>query len=78
MERNEYILLCQKASIIQDKQQKEKYSVLLNGIEYFPYCYAMMFDKKGSALNVAILQDKKTDSIATCLIEQVERKEKND
>ena len=78
MDRNDYILLCQKVSVLDDKERKEEFVVLFNGIEYFPYYYSMTFDKKGNALNIAVLQDKKANSTTACLIEQIERKYKND
>lgn len=64
MDRNEYLKLCQKASMCTSKSMQIPSNLLVKHAEivYYPYGYEMTFDKRKTR-NTAILKDLKANAI---------------
>lgn len=72
MDRKEFLLMCQRASLFDLKEIPEEYIVISDGIKYIPVGYELTF-KKGEPLHTAILQDRKSSSITYARLENVKR-----
>lgn len=66
MERKRYLELCQKYAVGQDV------TVSYDGSEYYPLRYELGFNGAGELVHVAIMKDKKANSIIHCGLEGVE------
>lgn len=73
MDRNEYLKLCQKASMYTSKSMRIPSNLLVKceNIAYLPYGYKMTFDK-GKPRNTAILKDLKANAIIYADLERIE------
>lgn len=78
MERTDFLKLCQKCAIVQKghydrhKDIADEFTVILNGIKYFPVKYELYFDTKGVARHTAILRDWNSNSIVSARLDRVE------
>lgn len=72
MDRKEFLLLCQRASLFDLKEVPEEYMVVSDGVKYIPIGYELTF-KKGEPEHTAILQDRKARSITRARLEGVNR-----
>lgn len=74
MDRNEYLKLCQKASMHTSKSMQIPSNLLVKceNIVYCPYGYEMTFDK-GITRNTAILHDLRANAIIYADLERIEK-----
>lgn len=74
MDRNEYLKLCQKASMYTSKSMQIPSNLLVKceNIAYLPYGYKMTFDE-GVTLNTAILKDLKANAMVYANLERVKQ-----
>lgn len=72
MDRKEFLLMCQRASLFDLKEIPEEYIVISDGIKYIPIGYELKFNK-GEPRHTAILQDRKSNSIIYARLESVTR-----
>ena len=69
IERNEFLRMCQKVSVLKSgicgiKQNvPDELMVVYNEIKYYPVAYELSFDDKGNVKHTAILHDLKANSI---------------
>lgn len=77
MQRNLYLQLCQKCSVLPSgicgikENVPDDLKVVHNGIIYYPQAYKLSFDNKGGVLHTAILHDLKANSIINADLEKV-------
>lgn len=80
IERNGFLRMCQKVSMLKSeicgiKQNvPDELKVIHNGIEYYPTAYELSFDK-GQPVHTAILHDLKANSIVNVDLERVTKYE---
>ena len=83
MERNIYLQMCQRVSMLKNgicgikENVPDDLKVVHNGIIYYPQAYKLSFDNKGGVLHTAILHDLKTNAIIECNLERVEKYEQS-
>lgn len=76
MQRNLYLQLCQRVSILKSgicgikENVPDDLKVIFNGIVYYPVAYELSFDK-GKTVHKAILHDLKANSITYADLERV-------
>ena len=69
MDRNIFLQMCQKVSVLKNgvcgikENVPDELMVVYNGINYYPVAYELSFDDKGNARHTAILHDLKANSI---------------
>ena len=71
MNRAEYLLMCQKASMFDGKKVPEALRVKYDGVEYMPKGYEMTF-KNGNPLHTAVLKDIKANSVVYAALDRIE------
>lgn len=68
IERNEFLKMCQKVSVLKNgicnikENVPDDLKVIFNGIVYYPVAYELSFDK-GRTVHTAIIHDLKANSI---------------
>ena len=78
MQRNLYLQLCQKCSVLPSgicgikENVPDELKVIYNGIAYYPVSYELSFDDKGNSIHTAILKDLKANSLLYCELENIE------
>ena len=77
MDRNDYLILCQKVSalpveILNERKGQEQYKVYFEGIPYIPFGYEMRFNN-GERKNIAILKDMKANSVIRADLDNVQQ-----
>lgn len=83
MERNIYLQMCQRVSMLKNgicgikENVPDDLKVVHNGIIYYPQAYKLSFDNKGGVLHTAILHDLKANAIIECNLERVEKYEQS-
>lgn len=80
MERKEYLEMAQKCAILPCKaytmkQIPDELKVVYDANEYYPFAYELAFDKRGSAIHIAILHDLNTNSVQKARLELVKKYE---
>ena len=71
MDRNIYLQLCQRVSVLKSgicgikENVPDELMVVYNGIKYYPVAYELSFDDKGNVKHTAILHDLKVNSITS-------------
>lgn len=73
MDRNEYLQMAQKCSILDFVNIPEDLLVVFNGIKYMPYGYDIRF-KEGKPIHNAILRDLNANSLTYAILGQVDKK----
>ena len=82
MERNIYLQMCQRVSMLKNgicgiKQNvPDELKVVHNGIVYYPVSYELSFNN-GQPTHTAILHDLQANSITKCDLERVEKYEQS-
>ena len=77
MQRDIYLKLCQKVSVLKNgicgikENVPDELKVISNGIAYYPVAYELSFDDKGNVRHTAILHDLKANSIMNANLEKV-------
>ena len=77
MQRNDYLQVCQKVSVLKNGIIGIKENVpnelkdVCNGIKYYPVAYKLSFDDKGNVRHTAILHDLYANSITDADLEMV-------
>ena len=77
MQRNLYLQLCQRCSVLPSgicgikENVPDDLKVVHNGIVYYPQAYKLSFDNNGNALHTAILKDLKAYCIVECRLDKV-------
>lgn len=80
MERNIFLQMCQKVSMLKSgicgikENVPNELKVIHNGIEYYPISYELSFDN-GQPTHTAILHDLKANSITNANLERVTKYE---
>lgn len=79
MQRNDYLQVCQKVSMLKSKSGikqnvPDDLKVIYNGIIYYPVAYELSFDE-GRPKHTAILHDLKANSITSADLEKVTKYE---
>ena len=80
MDRNIFLQMCQKCSILHGgicgikENVPDKLKVIYNGIAYYPVSYELSFDN-GKPTHTAILHDLHTNSITNADLERVTKYE---
>ena len=83
MERNIYLQMCQRVSMLKNgicgikENVPDDLKVVHNGIIYYPQAYKLSFDNKGGVLHTAILHDLKANAIIECNLGRVEKYEQS-
>ena len=72
MERNEFLLMCQRVSALEFKSVPMCDRVKFDGVVYFPCGYEMAFNK-GVPQHTAILRDLNANTIIYANLERVEK-----
>ena len=81
IERNEFLQMCQKVSVLKNgvcgikENVPDELKVIYNGIAYYPVSYELSFDDKGNVRHTAILHDLKANSIMNVNLERVTKYE---
>ena len=81
MDRNLYLELCQKVSVLKNgicgikENVPNELMVVYNGIKYYPSAYELSFDDKGNVRHTAILHDLKANSIINADLRKVKKEE---
>ena len=76
MNRDEYLKMCQKVSVLKNgicgikENVPDELKVIHNGIEYYPVSYKLSFDN-GKPTHTAILHDLKANSIMNADLQKV-------
>lgn len=71
MQRNDYLQVCQKVSVLKNgisgikENVPNELKVVYNGIKYYPVAYKLSFDDKGNVRHTAVLHDLKANSITS-------------
>ena len=82
MERNIYLQMCQRVSMLKNgicgikENVPDDLKVVHNGVVYYPVAYELSFDK-GQPTHTAILHDLKANAIIECNLERVEKYEQS-
>ena len=84
MNRDEYLKMCQKVSILKNgicgikENVPDELKVIYNGITYYPVAYILSFDN-GKPTHTAILHDLKANATTEAKLERVTKygKERN-
>ena len=82
MERNIYLQMCQRVSMLKNgicgikENVPDDLKVVHNGVVYYPVAYELSFDK-GQPKHTAILHDLKENAIIECNLERVEKYEQS-
>ena len=77
MQRNDYLQVCQKVSVLKNgiigikENVPNELKVVCNGIKYYPVAYKLSFDDKGNVRHTAILHDLYANSITDADLEKV-------
>ena len=80
IERNEFLQMCQKVSVLKNgiggikENVLNELKVIHNGIAYYPVSYELSFDN-GKPTHTAILHDLKANSIMNVDLEKVTKYE---
>ena len=80
MQRNEFLKMCQKVSMLKSgilgikENVPDELKVVHNSIIYYPVAYELSFDK-GQPKHTAILHDLQANSITKCDLERVAKYE---
>ena len=80
MNRDEYLKICQKVSVLKNgicgikENVPNELKVIYNGIAYYPVSYELSFDN-GKPTHTAILHDLKANSITNANLERVDKYE---
>ena len=80
IERNEFLQMCQKVSVLKNgicgikENVPDELIVVHNGIKYYPVAYELSFDK-GQPIHTAILHDLKANSIINADLRKVKKEE---
>lgn len=81
MQRDIFLQLCQKVSILKNgicgikKNVPNELMVVYNGIKYYPVAYELSFNDKGNVIHKAILHDLNVNAIIYANLERVEKYE---
>lgn len=81
MQRDIYLQLCQKVSVLKNgicgikENVPNELMVVWSGIKYYPVAYELSFDDKGNVRHTAILHDLKANSITNAKLEEVTKYE---
>ena len=81
MQRDIFLQLCQKVSILKNgicgikENVPDELKVIYNGIAYYPVSYELSFDDKGNVRHTAILHDLNANSIMNVNLERVTKYE---
>ena len=81
VQRDIYLQLCQKASVLKNgvcgikENVPDELMVVYNGINYYPVAYELSFDDNGNARHTAILHDLKANSIINADLRKVKKEE---
>lgn len=67
MERNEYLKMCQRNSVLCYREK-----VVYNGVKYYPKSYLLWFDESGRPRHSAILLDGNKKNEIRCRLADVE------
>ena len=73
MDRNDFLLMCQRCSVLNFVNIPEDLLVIYNGIKYMPYGYDIRF-KEGKPIHNAILRDLNANSLTYARLSQVDKK----
>lgn len=79
IERNEFLKMCQKVSVLKNgicgikENVPDELTVVYNGIKYYPTAYELSFDDKGNVRHTVILHDMKANSVTHADLQRVSR-----
>lgn len=82
MNRDEYLKMCQKVSILKNgicgikENVPDELKVIYNGNAYYPVAYELSFDYKGNVTHKAILHDLNANAITYANLKKVEKYER--
>ena len=72
MQRDVFLKMCQKCSVLDFLNIPEDLLVCCDGIKYIPFGYEMKFSK-GQPMNYAVLKDIKANSVTYAPLQLVEK-----
>ena len=81
MDRNIFLRMCQKVSVLKNgvcgikENVPDELMVVYNGIKYYPVAYELSFDDKGNVRHTAILHDLNANSIINADLRKVKKEE---
>lgn len=81
MDRNIFLQMCQKVSVLKSgvlgikENVPDELKVIYNDIVYYPVAYVLTFDEKGNPQHDVILHDLRANSIAQGKLERVKQYE---
>lgn len=81
IERNIFLQMCQKVSVLKSgicgikENVPDELTVVYNGVKYYPVAYELSFDDKGNVRHTAILHDLKANSITNANLKGVAKYE---
>lgn len=79
MQRNIFLQMCQKVSVLKNgicgikENVPDELTVVYNGIKYYPTAYELSFDDKGNVRHTVILHDMKANSVTHADLQRVSR-----